>query len=263
MDGSALLEDVLTSLDDDAPRIVYADWLLEQDAEAARVRGEFIQLSCAIARLPDEPTPQRATLVRRAMELLATWELTWVDELLAPLSCRRLWHGGGAVDWRWSRGFIEAYRSAPAFFLGRSLASLQRHTPLVEVEVSVSKLEELKEFLSQPGVRQLKVLSFRLWRNVGPEAFRLIATAPELVGLETLEVTWAGHDELGELVSVSGAFPRLSSLALMHSDGTAPLRERRSRRWRRRRWRPRCAASRSIVRSSAKRSGSWLRCLSS
>lgn len=153
MDPSALLAHVLTHPDDDAPRLVYADWLLERDEASERARGEFIQLSCAVARLPDEPTAERASLVRRAMELLGTHELTWIDALLAPLHRRRVWHAG-AVDWRWSRGFVEAYfKHTGVFTFGEELATVQARTPLNEVSVGLWELDQLWLTARRPVVR--------------------------------------------------------------------------------------------------------------
>src|SRR5262249_5730792 len=43
---AAFLKDVIDRPDDDAPRLAYADWLMERDDPARRARGEFIRLQC-------------------------------------------------------------------------------------------------------------------------------------------------------------------------------------------------------------------------
>ena len=57
-DTDALLRAVLAAPDDDAPRLVYADWLDENaealpavEARAEWARAEFIRLQCKVARL--------------------------------------------------------------------------------------------------------------------------------------------------------------------------------------------------------------------
>src|SRR5262249_17672416 len=61
-----LLHEILSSPDEDLPRLVYADWLEEHgDAD----RAEFIRVQCALARLPAYD-PDAAELEQRAQELL-------------------------------------------------------------------------------------------------------------------------------------------------------------------------------------------------
>src|SRR6516165_5845774 len=78
----AFLHDILAHPDDDAPRLIYADWLEEHN----NPRGEFIRVQCALARLDDED-PRRWPLEQREGELLQQYEQQW----LTPL--RELLHG--------------------------------------------------------------------------------------------------------------------------------------------------------------------------
>lgn len=63
--------------DDDAPRLMFADWLAEHDDPA---RGEFIRLQCEIAQLP-EGDPQRKALERRAKTLHDANLTRWLGPL--------------------------------------------------------------------------------------------------------------------------------------------------------------------------------------
>jgi uncharacterized protein (TIGR02996 family) len=63
---------------DDAPRLVYADWLTDHGDP----RGEFIQAQCRLARMA-EGDPARPALERREQELLALHEAAWRAELPA------------------------------------------------------------------------------------------------------------------------------------------------------------------------------------
>jgi uncharacterized protein (TIGR02996 family) len=56
----AFLEAIAADLDDDAPRLLFADWLEEHGDP----RGEFIRVQCALAGLPADD-PRRTDLARR------------------------------------------------------------------------------------------------------------------------------------------------------------------------------------------------------
>jgi len=75
-DHDSLLAAVYESRDDDAPRLVYADWLTDQGDP----RGEFIQIQCRLACLAKDD-PERPAPERREAELLAAHETTWRQEL--------------------------------------------------------------------------------------------------------------------------------------------------------------------------------------
>src|SRR5262249_20269221 len=81
------LQAVLDAPDDDAPRLIYADWL---DDHGDPARAEFIRLQC-------RPDPRQ---VGRAGALLGTHHARWLAPLLElGLKERRLWELGGRVLW--------------------------------------------------------------------------------------------------------------------------------------------------------------------
>ncbi|MBK7860334.1 MAG: TIGR02996 domain-containing protein [Archangiaceae bacterium] len=76
----ALLDAVLAAPHDDAPRLVYADWLQER----GDARGELILVQCRLQQLRSKPgkrPPQVKLLEARAAELIAAHQREW----LAPL----------------------------------------------------------------------------------------------------------------------------------------------------------------------------------
>jgi uncharacterized protein (TIGR02996 family) len=113
---AALLAAITEAPNDDGPRLVYADWLLQQDDEGARARGEYIALACSAMR-----SPKRTS---RMKELVEKWETLW----LGPIKpCIR--------DHTWARGFVDACRlseDVPESLLGhplwRTLRILQAET---------------------------------------------------------------------------------------------------------------------------------------
>src|SRR5262245_41892545 len=95
----AFLADILEHPEDDTPRRVYADWLMDQsdplDRTARNARGELIHLQCDLAHA--EEGPRRAELDARQRQLLAEYQREW-DTPLLRLGCRSL---------EYRRGFVE------------------------------------------------------------------------------------------------------------------------------------------------------------
>ena len=88
--ADAFLAAILAEPDDDAPRLIYADWLEERGDP----RGAFIRVQCALERL-DPADPRRPDLEDEARSLLDRHEEEWT----APLH-------GVASGWRFRRGFV-------------------------------------------------------------------------------------------------------------------------------------------------------------
>jgi uncharacterized protein (TIGR02996 family) len=94
--------------EDDAPRLVFADWL-EEHGEADR--AEFIRLQCALAKLgPDrrKGRKERARLEPREQELLVAHGSRWLGSLRAVLRGSNPWdlEDGWLDRLRFRRGFI-------------------------------------------------------------------------------------------------------------------------------------------------------------
>src|SRR5205823_6909699 len=99
-DDRALLAAVIDSPADDAPRLVYADWL---DEHGQSDRAEFVRVQCRLAHTPTWD-PARPALERREADLLAEHQLDWVAPLLDT----------GARGWTFDRGFLDQMTLAPA-----------------------------------------------------------------------------------------------------------------------------------------------------
>jgi uncharacterized protein (TIGR02996 family) len=93
--ADAFLHDILTHPDDDAPRLIFADWLEEQGGHASAARAEFIRVQCTLSRQP-LPDSRRAELEGREQELLEQYGNEWARPLR-----------GLAKRWVFHRGFID------------------------------------------------------------------------------------------------------------------------------------------------------------
>src|SRR4051794_8966487 len=110
-----LLRAVLDDPDDDAPRLVYADWL---DDHGAHDRAEFIRVQIELARLP-QGDPGRPALQVREGALLAPNREAWVAAL--PAWARR--------QGVFRRGFVAQVSATVVQWL-QGGAAVVRHTPL-------------------------------------------------------------------------------------------------------------------------------------
>src|SRR4051812_7263537 len=105
MHNGGLMQAVQADPEDDAPRLVYADWLEEQGDAESLDRAELIRVQCRLPGMaPDEPG--WLDLHFRERELLAEYDTDWERELPEVARC--------GIHFR--RGFI-----AEAALLGRKL----------------------------------------------------------------------------------------------------------------------------------------------
>src|SRR5262249_19654383 len=99
----ALLQAVIDDPEDDAPRLVFADWL-EDNGQPDR--SAFIRAGVELART-DEDDPRRPDLVRREQSLLAR-NPAWRQEVAKALRPRAEFRRGfiAEVDWT-ARAFLK------------------------------------------------------------------------------------------------------------------------------------------------------------
>ncbi len=95
--GERLLREIREKPDDDAPRMVYADWLLSSSTDPDdHARAELIHTQCGLDRVHPTDVPARH---HQAVALLKKHKRFW----LAPLRQANI-HG----NWEFRRGFLDA-----------------------------------------------------------------------------------------------------------------------------------------------------------
>ncbi|MFO0929962.1 MAG: TIGR02996 domain-containing protein [Gemmataceae bacterium] len=223
----AFLASIVEHPDDDAPRLIFADWL---DDHGNADRAEFIRVQVESARVP--PSSARGvTLLRREAELRQRGEDEWRTRL--PQLDGVSWEG-------FSRGFVEAVfvetveqflQHADALFAAAPLRSVQIGTlsaadaARLAVVPDLVRLQELNlgnnPTLGRDGVRALagsphlaNLTALLLhYNDLGDDAVRDLARSPYLTRL--VELYLSGND-LGDpaAVALAGAFPRLRDLDL-------------------------------------------------
>src|SRR5262245_25975011 len=127
--------DIIAHPDDDAPRLVLADWLEDHGDEHTAARAEFIRLQIELSRLPEEDA-RRAGLERRGKELLDEHEKAWLGRL-ADLVTDAVWQRGFPQRLKLGvRQFMEnadeLFRLAPVLHL-QLLRVSQTKMPMAEL----------------------------------------------------------------------------------------------------------------------------------
>jgi uncharacterized protein (TIGR02996 family) len=148
-DEQALLAAIYAHPLDDAPRLVYADWLDEHGGKANAARAEFIRVQCELELLPGDD-PRYPILEKRQEQLLKRWRKAW----LKPFEKER--------DVKFSRGFpvptiprvSAAHPEGPTEFQLRS-------APLWRSYGVVTDDDELDVALRWPLLHRLTTFSLR------------------------------------------------------------------------------------------------------
>lgn len=182
-----LLEAVIEEPDDDAPRLVYADWL----SSRGDPRGELIQLQCQLAAVPDD---ERRRSIRMAEnKLLETHGAAWTRPLHALLPPAQPL---APYKFTFVRGFIE------------------------DVSIPLACMSDLRAlFAAAPLVRRLRILpdAFGGLPFAQPRLDRALE-APELERLVGLEISLpGGGNQLARDVAAASRLRGLRELRIQAS----------------------------------------------
>jgi uncharacterized protein (TIGR02996 family) len=190
----AFLQAILEAPDDDAPRLVYADWL-EDNGQAER--AALIRVQCELAGMDaDEPrSPHRlGELKARGQELLSEHGKEWAGRL-----------PGLVETWAFRRGFVEWVRlDAPAFLdHAETLLSL---APIRYAELEQPSEEEIARLNASPHLSRLAGVALPFFcYECRDSQLQVLAASPRL--LERLDdLSFATCD-----IGINGLVPVLAS----------------------------------------------------
>jgi uncharacterized protein (TIGR02996 family) len=196
-DEQPFLDAVFARYHDDAPRLVYADYL---DDAGDPDRAELVRVQVALARLPDDH-PRKAGLVDRQ------------DELIAANSARWTAHLGdlGVTVW-FRRGVPDSVSMYAGAFLsdGEELfrRARVRRLRLLEAGAVMPKL------IHSPllaAVRELDLCA----NDLGNGGVSLLVRSPHLGGVEELNLADDWLDDAGvTALARADTLPRLAALAI-------------------------------------------------
>lgn len=136
----SFLRTIRDELDEDTPRLIYADWLAEQEERWRTDRGEFIRLQCDRVRrgLPESHASRCAPHQREQILLQRNWD-AWIGPLrwLLGSGSQDAWIRGDykrEAIFKFQRGFIEALSLHASTFLAVA-GKLVGITPLRRLEL--------------------------------------------------------------------------------------------------------------------------------
>jgi uncharacterized protein (TIGR02996 family) len=194
MSGSlakGFLADIVANIDDDAPRLIYADWL---DEHGQPERAEFIRVQVRRARLPAWDAAQ-VRLRLREEELLKQHAASWLKEL--PAIKGVTWEG-------FRRGLVAEVSFASFEAMRQSAAACQAVAPVEAVTVHWPRRKEGKK--AAPPIAELRELT--LTGRPYEDEVAWLADSPQLATLHTLTTIGLSAEDLRRLV----ASPHLAGL---------------------------------------------------
>lgn len=178
-----LLAAIVDAPDDDAPRLVYADWLQSRGDP----RGEFIQLQCQLAAAPDDE--RRRAIKIAENKLFAAHGKSWLEPLFHILPAAN--EVFSPYKFEFERGFVEEahvtldcvrhfgplWERAPLLRRLRLMPNMMFSTPI--------KQPRLDRALDAPQFARLDSLEITLGGG-GNAVARELAAAPNLARLREL-----------------------------------------------------------------------------
>jgi uncharacterized protein (TIGR02996 family) len=199
-DEAAFLRTIAAAPADDAPRLVYADWLEGRGDP----RGTFIRVQCALAALP-AGDHRRHDLEEAARRLLAGHAAEWTRDIAGRVS-----------GWYFHRGFVEEITLPAAAFLEHA-ADLLRSGLIHTVRLhDVGDLAPaLARFAALGQVAHLDLCGNRL----GDDGIAVLARSDAVRRLRELDLSFNSLSNGGlQALLDAGSWPNLTLLALQGND---------------------------------------------
>jgi uncharacterized protein (TIGR02996 family) len=196
--NDAFLQAILEDPDDDAPRLVYADWLEERGDP----RGEFIRVQCHLARM-GQGDPRCPALQYQEQQLLGAHWAEW----LGPLP-----QGTILYEPIFRRGFLEEVSLGPRTFLDLGEQLFRLH-PLRRLSfLGPDEEQHFAALAASPLLARLTALCIRGINDRGAE---VLAASPHLTRLTALDLPGGRLGPAGaRALASSPAFQQLNSLSL-------------------------------------------------
>src|SRR5262245_50285811 len=178
---SAFRRSILESPDDDAPRLVYADWL---DERGESDRAEFIRLQIRLARM-DRADPDHRALKSVVDQIGQAHHVEWVNQLPQFED----------VHWEiFDRGFISTVRfdNPDAYFV--SAKKVFAAAPIREVRLHQFRWNHATRLAESPYLIRVRTLDFNDGNHVANQGVEALMRSPQLANLTVLKL---GRNSLG------------------------------------------------------------------
>ncbi|MCX7664814.1 MAG: TIGR02996 domain-containing protein [Gemmataceae bacterium] len=175
-DQEALYNAIVEAPDDDAPRLIYSDWLEEHgDTD----RADFIRLQIRISKMKPYD-PEAKLLTRQEQEFLLKHEIEWINELpSAP-----------GIKWEsFTRGFIRAVRIASPEALELAPPDLFQNVPLTAIRFHNFDPASVELIYRTPFLcRNLRELDFDDGNRIGSDGLGRLVQDPRFARVRHLKL---------------------------------------------------------------------------
>jgi uncharacterized protein (TIGR02996 family) len=211
--AEAFLRDILAHPDDDAPRLIFADWLEEQGDANSVARAEFIRVQCALSAR-HVLQQRRVELERREQQILAEWGEEWGRPIL------RL----NMETWKFHRGFIDEVAVDAHTFLAHA-NRLFRRAPIQHLHLVPGASIPMAALVDNAQLRRLRSLAL-CWNGLESRDMHILVVSQHLTNLTALDLS---HNRIGDsgirALAESRVLRRLERLSLRGNDiGAGGLR---------------------------------------
>jgi uncharacterized protein (TIGR02996 family) len=203
----AFLQAIREEPEDDAVRLIFADWLEER----GNPRGEFIRIQCALAGMAEDDE-RRGGLEERAEKLLRQHEPRWIGSLSSRVK-----------EHKFRRGFIEEITISAAAFITHAQELFNTH-PIRTVHVfSLSALTDgytesgrrrFSDFCQSPHLERVTALHLAN-EALSDQQLRPLTETARLTSVRLLDLTGNALTSAGVLaLDAAPHLPELTALLL-------------------------------------------------
>jgi uncharacterized protein (TIGR02996 family) len=205
-EDEGLLRDIQARPEDDAPRLVCADWY-EEHGDPDRAAFIRVQIELARMSLWDR---RRQALARQEYELFAKHGNRWSAPLIGAVS-----------RWQYRRGFVEQVKVEAAQFL-RHAEMLWQLFPVREVKFDHPTGHEIRKIAASPWLARVEKLDLTFSR-MGDEGLGPLLHSPNVPALRGLVLRWCNLSPLGlRLLARTANMPALEALDLSSNEEAGP-----------------------------------------
>jgi uncharacterized protein (TIGR02996 family) len=190
----AFLADIKEQPADDAPRLIFADWLEEQGDPELAARGELLRLQCR--------TPRTEASRARQAELLGQFSPRWLGPLVAVVR-----------SWGWHRGLLRIAADADVLLADPAPALAPEAFAWVEsLELDGLQVPQVRRLAALPWLSQVATLVLECNR-IGDAGVEALTASPHLGNLRGL---FLRSNDVGDIGAAALACaPSLTNLAVL------------------------------------------------
>ncbi len=208
MDEDQFLQKICENLDDDTPRLIYADWL-EENGQSER--AEFIRIQCELANSPDDLRDERLIKLRDR-----EWEL---QEKQSPgfdfYDWARRSLRDNAVVLEWHRGFPHTFGLAAKTFLKKG-GVIHQKLPTVRRLALFDLNGWAEKGANCPTLSEFDEIELACWYE--DSELETFVKSPHLKQLRWLSLWDLRSEALARTVGGSQSYPELRELQLVFTE---------------------------------------------